>query len=292
MRPSRSAWVRTCNALSRGGCQHLIHEPRLQRRLLGVERLHALLVGVAQKRAGSDEVLVRFLQQPQRFRAQALAMTGLVKGVHPREQLGIEVNGISMRGEPGRHLLLYLLQSLIGMGTRNAEERRSHTREQSAAPLQGFDGVAERRGLIGTGNGIDFEPLLGHARLKRRHIVFIADRVERRCTEGKRTRRIKRIVVAPSPCHCFRCYRLIHLFCLLHAKARLPRRQSRLVNSLNLTYESTSTRSAFDPPTIGPAVAGDTSMSSLRITRLVAFRLASSNPWPCVMASVGQASTQ
>jgi hypothetical protein len=35
-----------------------------------------------------------------------------------------------------------------------------------------------------------------------------------------------------------------------------------------------------------------TSMSSLRMTRLVAFRVASSKPWPWVMASVGQASTQ
>jgi hypothetical protein len=35
-----------------------------------------------------------------------------------------------------------------------------------------------------------------------------------------------------------------------------------------------------------------TSISSLRMTRLVAFSVASSKPWPCVMASVGQASTQ
>ena len=34
------------------------------------------------------------------------------------------------------------------------------------------------------------------------------------------------------------------------------------------------------------------SMSSFRITRLVALSEASSNPWPWVMASVGQASTQ
>ena len=38
--------------------------------------------------------------------------------------------------------------------------------------------------------------------------------------------------------------------------------------------------------------ATGSSMSSLRITRLVAFRVASSKPWPWVMASVGQASTQ
>jgi hypothetical protein len=40
------------------------------------------------------------------------------------------------------------------------------------------------------------------------------------------------------------------------------------------------------------SAATGTSMSSLRITRLVAFRVASSKPWPWVMASVGQASTQ
>ena len=34
------------------------------------------------------------------------------------------------------------------------------------------------------------------------------------------------------------------------------------------------------------------SMSSLRITRLVVFNEDNSNPCPCVMASVGQASTQ
>lgn len=42
----------------------------------------------------------------------------------------------------------------------------------------------------------------------------------------------------------------------------------------------------------GVRLATATSMSSLRITRLVAFRVASSKPWPCVIASVGHASTQ
>lgn len=43
-----------------------------------------------------------------------------------------------------------------------------------------------------------------------------------------------------------------------------------------------------------PAVSAETgrSMSSLRMTRLVALILASSKPWPWVIASVGQASTQ
>jgi hypothetical protein len=41
------------------------------------------------------------------------------------------------------------------------------------------------------------------------------------------------------------------------------------------------------------ACAGNgASISSLRMTMLVALRLASSKPWPWVMASVGQASTQ
>ncbi len=40
------------------------------------------------------------------------------------------------------------------------------------------------------------------------------------------------------------------------------------------------------------SAATGTSISSLRITRLVAFSVASSKPWPWVMASVGQASTQ
>jgi hypothetical protein len=40
------------------------------------------------------------------------------------------------------------------------------------------------------------------------------------------------------------------------------------------------------------SAATGTSMSSLRMTRLVALSVASSNPWPCVIASVGQASTQ
>jgi hypothetical protein len=40
------------------------------------------------------------------------------------------------------------------------------------------------------------------------------------------------------------------------------------------------------------SAATGTSMSCLRMIRLVAFSVASSKPWPCVMASVGQASTQ
>ena len=40
------------------------------------------------------------------------------------------------------------------------------------------------------------------------------------------------------------------------------------------------------------SAATGTSMSSLRITSVVALIDASSNPCPCVIASVGQASTQ
>jgi hypothetical protein len=40
------------------------------------------------------------------------------------------------------------------------------------------------------------------------------------------------------------------------------------------------------------SAATGNSISALRITRLVAFSVASSNPCPCVIASVGQASTQ
>jgi hypothetical protein len=40
------------------------------------------------------------------------------------------------------------------------------------------------------------------------------------------------------------------------------------------------------------SAATGTSISDLRMIRLVAFRVASSKPWPWVMASVGQASTQ
>ena len=40
------------------------------------------------------------------------------------------------------------------------------------------------------------------------------------------------------------------------------------------------------------SAATGTSISSLRITKLVAFKVASSKPCPCVIASVGQASTQ
>ncbi len=42
----------------------------------------------------------------------------------------------------------------------------------------------------------------------------------------------------------------------------------------------------------GVSASTGKSMSSLRMTRLVAFSVASSKPWPWVMASVGQASTQ
>ncbi len=50
--------------------------------------------------------------------------------------------------------------------------------------------------------------------------------------------------------------------------------------------------SAAGPSYFAVRAATGTSMSSLRWTRLVAFSVASSKPWPCVIASVGQASTQ
>jgi hypothetical protein len=72
------------------------------------------------------------------------------------------------------------------------------------------------------------------------------------------------------------------------------------ISALDHSWTSDSTAdcgSGKEPLPMGGYRAGaialtGSSISSLRMTRLVALREASSNPWPWVMASVGQASTQ
>src|ERR1700685_4042521 len=66
------------------------------------------------------------------------------------------------------------------------------------------------------------------------------------------------------------------------------RRAGRHQEGLERTREKQDRRTIY----FSLSAATGTSMSSLRITRLVALSVASSKPWPWVMASVGQASTQ
>src|SRR5271156_6696968 len=81
---------------------------------------------------------------------------------------------------------------------------------------------------------------------------------------------------------------LFHKAPLLSIGFAYGRRGRRDQSGILRGYFTESARAAITPgvPTCG------ISMSSLRMTMVVAFRLASSKPWPCVIASVGHASTQ
>ncbi len=86
----------------------------------------------------------------------ALQHAGLLRseseGVAPRhqvvdaaEQRLVQVDGVAVLGQAGRHFALDRLQRVVGVRPREVEENRGHAAELAAAPLQRGDGVVEVR---------------------------------------------------------------------------------------------------------------------------------------------------
>ena len=113
-----------------GRRQQLVHEGVLQRRIFFVDLLQLGLVGVGEVGAGLHKLLVVVLHQPQRFGIEIERGALLVNRLHPREQLGVQVNCVLVRGQPRRFVLLHLLQIVIGVRAGHAVER-SHTRSSN-----------------------------------------------------------------------------------------------------------------------------------------------------------------
>ena len=88
----------------------------LERGLLFVQRAQRGLVGLAQQRAGADEVAVVPLDQMQRFRIELQRGARVVDPLDAREQLRVQVDLVVMRRQLRRLFAFDLLQRWIGVG--------------------------------------------------------------------------------------------------------------------------------------------------------------------------------
>ncbi len=126
-----------------GGGDQLLLELGFQAGIFLVDRLQLRLVLVRQKRAGMHELAVIERQNLQRFGIQFQAGARVIERLHPREEFGIEEDGVAVRRQLRRFHRLHLVQGGIGVGLHHAEEGVADPVQHAARPLHRRDGVVE-----------------------------------------------------------------------------------------------------------------------------------------------------
>ena len=176
-----------------GRAEQLIAELRAERGVLLVQLLQPRLVGLREPGAGHHELLIRVLDEPARLRVEAQIAAALVERFDPREQLRVERDRVLVGRDLRRHLLLELLQRVVGVRARQRVEDELGPEERLAALLERDERVLEagRRRVVG--DRVDLGEMLPHAFLERRSEVCVLDPVERRRLERQRARCEQRV---------------------------------------------------------------------------------------------------
>ncbi len=168
---------------------HVVAEPGAQRGQFGVHRLQRGLVGVVQVGAGADEAGVVALDQSHALRVQAQGVALFVQRLDAGEELGIEVDGVAVRGELRRVVGAQLVARVVGVGADQVEEHGGGAVQHLAGLLQRDDGVVEGgRGRV-AGDGVDLLQLLGHAGVEGGGEIAVLDPVELRVMQRQRALR-------------------------------------------------------------------------------------------------------
>jgi hypothetical protein len=126
--------------------------------------------------------------------AQFQLLALLEEGIDAGKQRRVLVDAHAVLGKARCQRPLDGLDVRVGVGGGKVEEHRRDAVEGAAGPLQGLDGVGERRRRLGAGNRRDLLAVDGKAAVERRHEVRDADAVERRHLERRRPRREQRII--------------------------------------------------------------------------------------------------
>ena len=118
----------------------------------------------------------------------------VVDRFHARKELGVQIDGILLRGQARGLVRLHLLQRIVDVRAGDAVEHQHHPREQLAGALQSNDGVFKggRRGTVG--DGLNLVDLHRHARVDGRLVIAVLDLVEGRRLKQQSAGRVKGVV--------------------------------------------------------------------------------------------------
>ena len=191
--PGERLYVRGRERARLGRREQLVGKRVFERRLFFVELLQLGLVGVGEIGAGFHKLLVVVLDEPQRLGIEMERRALVVDRLHARKELGVQIDGVLMRGQARSFVLLHLLQLIVVFAPVTQLNAGHHAREQLAAALQRDDGVFKggRRGIVG--DGLHLVDLLRHARVNGRLVVAVLDLVEGRRLKRQSARRVKGI---------------------------------------------------------------------------------------------------
>ena len=164
-------------------------------RVAPVDLLEPGLLRVGEQGAVAHRALVELLQEEPLLAVEVELVPLLVHLSHPREELGVELDRVAVRGQPRRDVLLDRLQLVVGVRTAEREEDPRYLVEELARPVERGNRVVEGRRFRVVDDGLDLGVLPSHPLLERRDEVPGSDAVERLDVERRAVVREERVGV-------------------------------------------------------------------------------------------------
>ena len=174
--------------------EHVLGESRRQRGEALDDRGAPRLGRVGEPRAGTLEIEVHALQQPQLLRVEAELVPAAMQVVDTREERRVQVDRAVVRREPRRHLALDGLQVRRRLGRGEVVEHSFDAGQRTSASIERGERVLERGWLLQAGDRGDFGAMRSQRLVERGDEVLGSNRRERRQPEGRGPRLEQRIV--------------------------------------------------------------------------------------------------
>ena len=160
--------------------EHVLAEPRVQRRELLVQLREAALLRVVELGARADEFRIVEPQQPLLLGIEAQRLALFVHGGDACEETAVLHDPIVEGSELWGHLRLDRLHLRVVHRRHVDAVDRADAIERLPRPFHGRDRVVEARSGVGGGDAIDLRQVLRHGRLERRLDVRRLEMPERR----------------------------------------------------------------------------------------------------------------
>ena len=194
--------------------QHVLAELGAERRRPLGDGGHTRLGLLVEPGARLDEAAMVALEYALLLQRQPKLLVILHQRVHPREQLGVLVDGHAVLGIAGRYLALDGLDLGRGVRAGQVEEYGRYAIEEPAREFERVDGVGEGRRRPVVGDGCDLFEVLGEALLdgrqemrgahlvEGRHLVRRRPALQQRVLAGRRFAFRLGFVGCARPLHC------------------------------------------------------------------------------------------